>query len=299
MNSFSRLFVLVALLLLPVVSVRAEDTRGFLARLFQPSANPAPGTGATLSAPIRPDPARTPGDTLEVSLEDIRTPGYSKRVRDVPVAVKRQVYASYGITHWNKGEYEVDHLIPLSIGGSNSTRNLWPQSYLTSPWNARAKDALELRLLKVVRSGQVDLKTAQHDIAADWIAAYQKYVGRQPRAAARQGAGPRFVPREGGSRRLDQDRDGQPDATDDRAAAGAGSVPAAPTQAQLGGDAQPDTTSSAPGGNAAPAAGQVWVNTRSGTIWRPGSRYFGKTREGRYMGEAEATAAGYHFAAGQ
>src|SRR5260370_36526634 len=33
---------------------------------------------------------------------------------------------------------------------------------------------------------------------------------------------------------------------------------------------------------------QVWVNTRSGKYWKPGSRYFGKTKQGEYMSEKEA-----------
>ncbi len=46
-----------------------------------------------------------------------------------------------------------------------------------------------------------------------------------------------------------------------------------------------------PSGN---TAGMVWVNTRSGAYWQPGSRYYGKTKEGKYMREADARKAGYH-----
>jgi hypothetical protein len=33
---------------------------------------------------------------------------------------------------------------------------------------------------------------------------------------------------------------------------------------------------------------EVWVNTRSGKCWKPGSRHYGKTKQGEYMSEEEA-----------
>jgi len=92
--------------------------------------------------PILPDPKLTPGDTFDVTAQDVCVPGYAKKVRAVPAWLKRQAYAEYGITQYKTGDYEVDHLIPLSLGGSNSIRNLWPQSTKTSPWNSYVKDAL-------------------------------------------------------------------------------------------------------------------------------------------------------------
>src|SRR5262249_46719765 len=65
-------------------------------------------------------------------------------------------------------------LIPLSLGGSNSIRNLWPQSTKIAPWNSYVKDALERKLHKLVCAGQLDLKTAQREIASDWIEAYKE-----------------------------------------------------------------------------------------------------------------------------
>src|SRR5262245_11067344 len=65
--------------------------------------------GTVEAAPrFLPDSKRTPGHTLDVSRDEICTPGYARKVRDVPASVKRQVYVEYGIRHHLPGEYEVD-----------------------------------------------------------------------------------------------------------------------------------------------------------------------------------------------
>ena len=40
-------------------------------------------------------------------------------------------------------------------------------------------------------------------------------------------------------------------------------------------------------------SGKVWVNIKSGKYWKPGSRYYGKTKRGEYMSESEAIQIGY------
>jgi len=71
----------------------------------------------------------------------------------------------------------VDHLISLELGGSNSIKNLWPEPY-TGDLNAHVKDKLENKLHSLVCNGDIDLKTAQQEIATDWVAAYIKYIGQ-------------------------------------------------------------------------------------------------------------------------
>jgi hypothetical protein len=43
-------------------------------------------------------------------------------------------------------------------------------------------------------------------------------------------------------------------------------------------------------------AGMVWVNTDSGIYHKPGTCYYGKTKQGKYMSEADAIKAGYRAA---
>jgi hypothetical protein len=128
-----------------------------------------------------PDATLTPGDTLDVTINDICTPGYARKIRAVPAEIKRRVYTAYHREHESGICCEVDHLIPLELGGSNFANNLWPQYYV-GEWNARAKDRLENHLHRMVCTGQIDLATAQHAISANWIAAFQQYVGDSPEA---------------------------------------------------------------------------------------------------------------------
>ncbi len=126
--------------------------------------------------PILPDPQLTPGTVLTTDLSKICQPGYTRTVRHTPGALRREVYAEYGIKR-DSGRYEVDHLIPLEIGGADVRENLWPESYDTRPWNAAVKDKLENYLHVEACAGRIPIKQAQKEIAEDWITAYRKYLG--------------------------------------------------------------------------------------------------------------------------
>lgn len=230
-----------------------------------------------VSAPLLPDAKMTPGATLPVTRADICVPGYTKKVRNVPLDVKRQVYAEYGIQSHKPGDYEVDHLISLELGGSNSLKNLWPESYRTRPWNAHVKDALENELHDEVCSGRLDLTTAQHDIATDWIAAYKKYFHTSTPLSTGDG----FT--------TGRRRHGRRHPLTGIESPFPAPLPAPPV-------ASFPTPGNAP---AMGTGGQVWVNLKSGKYFRPGSPYYGNTKQGQYLTEAQAQAQGYVAARGQ
>jgi hypothetical protein len=133
--------------------------------------------------PQRPNPSLTPGVVNPAAtLAVICVRGYTSQpgVRNVTDSTKAKVFAEYGVDP-KADQFEVDHLISLELGGSNDILNLWPQAYNTKPLNAHTKDALENKLHTLVCAGKADLKSVQHDIAADWTAAYTKYVGALPK----------------------------------------------------------------------------------------------------------------------
>jgi hypothetical protein len=128
-----------------------------------------------------PDPHITPGLTdPDMTWERLCSTGFTTYVtRNVPSARKKAIYKVYGMSPDEAPcPCEVDHLIPLGLGGSNGPRNLWPQSSVTQLWNSHLKDKLENRMHAEVCAGKVELEAAQQEIAVDWIKAYVARFGQ-------------------------------------------------------------------------------------------------------------------------
>lgn len=136
------------------------------------------GTGQNFNQPWLPDHKLTPGMiNSDLTKDVICAKGWStKSVRHTSGKVKHAIYAAYGITSHKPGEYEIDHLISLELGGADVPKNLWPEPY-HGPYNAHIKDTLENELHKEVCSGKADLATVQQEISKDWVTCYKKHIG--------------------------------------------------------------------------------------------------------------------------
>jgi len=107
--------------------------------------------------------------------------GYTKSVRP-PTSYTKRVKAARlseaGIAQTRAREFELDHIVPLALGGH--PRN--PSNLALQPWDgehgAKMKDILERRLQELVCSGQVTLIDARLCIAQDWEACANRVRSR-------------------------------------------------------------------------------------------------------------------------
>jgi hypothetical protein len=116
---------------------------------------------------LLPDAACTPGAVSTTSL-DVVCGTATRGRRKVNRALRRRVLHAYGLPlHEEPGAYEIDHLVPLELGGSNDFANLWPEA---AP-GFHDKDRVEDDLHRRVCSGHLSLVAAQAAIARDWTTA--------------------------------------------------------------------------------------------------------------------------------
>lgn len=109
----------------------------------------------------------------------------TKERRRVSAEVHRQAFTEYGFTYPQpRGAFEVDHLIPLELGGDNTLSNLWPEAAEPVP-GFHEKDKVENYLHGAVCAGAIPLAEAQRQIASDWTKVWREIAGQA------SGAGPR------------------------------------------------------------------------------------------------------------
>ena len=152
-------------------------TRTALAVLALVTALISPALAQTPAA-IAPDPTITPGAVRTTDAGEICSTG-TRALRQWDRARDDHIMTEYGLPAGPHPDFEIDHLIPLGIGGADDDKNLWPEPRrsIEPVWNAEAKDRLEWKLRDLVCSGALDAREAQREIADDWTEAYRRYVG--------------------------------------------------------------------------------------------------------------------------
>ncbi len=121
-----------------------------------------------------PDGSKTPGDTGRVKMEQVCAPGFVASTTPVPTWARAEALEGYGIRPETFSS-PLDHLVPVSLGGTNSPANLYP-FHPSGAFTLEAKDALAAKLLDMVCSGEVSLKDAQKAFRKDWTRAYGQYM---------------------------------------------------------------------------------------------------------------------------
>lgn len=123
-----------------------------------------------------PDSRCTPGAvslTDKAAVCELRTSALRNTLTRESTRVA--VFSSYGIPlPVPVGAYELDHLIPLELGGSEAIENLWPQAVRPAPAPGfMEKDKVENYLHSQVCGGRMTLAEAQRRIATNWVAEFR------------------------------------------------------------------------------------------------------------------------------
>lgn len=128
-----------------------------------------------------PDARCTPGGVNpSVTVDVLRDPSWrTKAVRNCASseAQKHVAYQWYDIAkpRVNSNENQVcelDHLVPLELGGADGLGNIWPQcgpeGVTLKQRYFKQKDHVENYLAEEVKAGRIPLAEAQRGIAKDW-----------------------------------------------------------------------------------------------------------------------------------
>jgi hypothetical protein len=126
---------------------------------------------------LLPDPHCTPGairttDPKQICDSTFRTAPFRHTTHGTKVAVCKE----YGVKDCpHDSILEIDHLVPLELGGLDDIKDLWPQPATPAVSGFHVKDVLENYLRHAVCIDKsMKLADAQACIMSNWWACYQK-----------------------------------------------------------------------------------------------------------------------------
>jgi hypothetical protein len=120
-----------------------------------------------------PNPLQTTGDKTKATEADVCKPDYEASFKPIENWQRSETLRRYG----RRDDYDgpLDHLIPISLGGSNDPDNLWPMAD-NKEYGIAAKRELETKLHTMVCGKEISLKAAQDAVRKNWVKAYDRYV---------------------------------------------------------------------------------------------------------------------------
>lgn len=130
--------------------------------------------------------ALNPDVTSDTIARTICVSGYTKSVRpgtSYANGVKAKLIREAGIEPSRMGDFELDHLVPLAVGGHpRKLSNLMLQPRYGEN-SAIEKDKLEVRLQRLVCSHRISLDAAQYCIAENWKSCESAIASAKPLSA--------------------------------------------------------------------------------------------------------------------
>ena len=121
-----------------------------------------------------PSSFQTPGNKSRANEAQVCAADFEASVKPIAKWQRDQALERYG-KRPEDFTGELDHLIPVSLGGSNDPDNLWPIPTNKDMSPAQKKE-LDLKLHELVCAKTVKLKDAQDALKKDWVKAYAQYV---------------------------------------------------------------------------------------------------------------------------
>lgn len=148
----------------PPASVYVGSPEPLVQPLTSISPSPLPATDRAYARAALTPGSLNPAVTQATIATTICKAGWTATVRSVPASVRAAVLAAYGLP---AGPFagELDHEVPLELGGSNDPTNLWPEpGSIPNP-----KDQVESALKRSVCAFAMPLAMAQQLIVAAYV----------------------------------------------------------------------------------------------------------------------------------
>ena len=117
----------------------------------------------------------TPGAAAKVDVKQLCAAQFDSSIKPVSNRQKAEALERYGIRPEGFSG-TLEHLVPVSLGGSNDPDNLFP-FHAQGEYTLQAKEQLAAKLHDLVCDGKLSLRQAQDAFKKDWTKSYKQYFG--------------------------------------------------------------------------------------------------------------------------